>query len=537
MQEISSSALADFAGLLGAENVFSDERSLDGYRQNVSGVRRMVGCVLRPGSKEDVQGVVRLANRHRVPLYPISRGCNWGLGSKLPVRDGCAILDLRRMNRILEINETHHYAVIEPGVTQGQLADELKARGVKAVLNVTGSGRGSSVLGNSLDRGVGYFSSRAAGLSGLEVALGNGEILRTGFGHYEASKTTHLYRYGIGPGLDGLFFQSNFGVVTQAGVALIPWAEEHESAIIKIRDPALLERLVDAVADLRKRDVVRMIVHIGNRLRTIGTLAPLVYRRLSAAEKEDAAAARDLAEQLLAKEGFGAWSAIAGYSGTDKIRAATRRAILDAVRGFAEVTFLSDRKIRAAKRMLDALRFLPGARRKRLILDAMEPIYGLSNGVPTDAAIPSVYWTAGMMPPDDLAADPDESRCGMLYSLPMIPLEGRLAVEAVKFVEDVFARHGFVSMTTLNAMDDRCLELVISIPFARDEEQRAAAAHACLDELQAGWISRGYVPYRMGVQEMNRVVGEGDVFWETARALKSVLDPNNIIAPGRYNLV
>jgi 4-cresol dehydrogenase (hydroxylating) len=125
----------------------------------------------------------------------------------------------------------------------------------------------------------------------------------------------------------------------------------------------------------------------------------------------------------------------------------------------------------------------------------------------------------------------------MLYSLPMIPLKGAAAVESVRFMESVFARHGFHSMATLNMMDERCLEMVITIPFRRDDAKQVAAAHACLDELQTGWLSRGYYPYRVGIQEMARVVREGDVFWETVKALKAVFDPDHIISPGRYNLM
>ena len=50
----------------------------------------------------------------------------------------------------------------------------------------------------ALERGVAYFSSRAEALSGLEVVLGTGEILNTGYGHFEGSGVTHLYKYGLG---------------------------------------------------------------------------------------------------------------------------------------------------------------------------------------------------------------------------------------------------------------------------------------------------------------------------------------------------
>jgi 4-cresol dehydrogenase (hydroxylating) len=77
---------------------------------------------------------------------------NWSLGSRLPHRDGGALLDLRALNRIRDVNVAQHYAIIEPGVAQRQLVDQLRADGLPLVLNVTGSSPESGVVGNVLER-------------------------------------------------------------------------------------------------------------------------------------------------------------------------------------------------------------------------------------------------------------------------------------------------------------------------------------------------------------------------------------------------
>src|SRR5258708_4909082 len=77
-------------------------------------------------NEDEVLQIVSLANAHQIPLYPFSTGKNWGLGSKLPVVDGCVLVDLSRMDRIVEVNEAFAYAIIEPGVTQAHLAAHLK---------------------------------------------------------------------------------------------------------------------------------------------------------------------------------------------------------------------------------------------------------------------------------------------------------------------------------------------------------------------------------------------------------------------------
>lgn len=523
-------ALDAWARLLGAAHVQADEASCARYTANTLGVARRVAGILKPGTADEVRGVVEIANRFRVPLFPFSCGRNWGLGSRAPVRDGGCLVDLSRMNRIREVNERHRYAVVEPGVTQQQLHAYLRDRHLPLLINVVGSGLGTSMLGNALDRGIGYFASRAGTLSGLEVVLGNGTLLRTGFGHMDGSRLTHIYKHGVGPALDGLFYQSNFGIVTAAGVELLPAGDSRCSILAKIDDGAKLAELVDRFAELRRSETVRMITHIGNRVRTISTLAPLVYEQLGPS------ASREEAEALLREEGFGPWSAVASVSGTPaQVRLAVRE-VQGRLRGLANVSVLDDPRLARAGRILRSLSFLRGARRKAMVLQAVAPVYGLSNGVPTSEALKGVYWGAGLEPPREGELDPDASAAGLIYLAPLFPLEGGVAREMAARVEERAAAFGLEPAMTFNLMDERCLELVLSFSFRRDDRARVEAAHRCADELVGEFVARGFPPYRLPVHQMHHVVRAEDPFWQVARDLKRVLDPNGIIAPGRYSL-
>lgn len=529
--EVSSNALAALAQVVGAEHVHVSPPARAPYAANVSGLHRSFPAVVRPGSTAEVQGVVAVANQHGVTLYPFSRGRNWGLGSRLPARDGSVLVDLSRMNRIREVNADLGYAVVEPGVTQRQLHAFLVERHLPLALNVIGSALDSSLLGNALERGIGYFATRAGSLSGLEVVLGNGTLLKTGFAHYATAQTAHVYKHGIGPGLDGLFYQSNFGIVCSAGIELVRRHGLHRSAILRIQHASQLPDLVDAVADLRRREVLRMVVHIGDRSRTFCTLAPLVYEQMGSDRT------REGAERLLEREGFGPWSAVAGWSGTRAEVRAVEKEVVRVMRGKAEVMFLDDQRLARAGRLLHALRFLPGARRKGMILKAMAPVYGLSRGIPTDAALKSVYWASGLMAPEGVdPLDPDQSECGQLYFLPMLPLSGAVATEAVSMVQREVESHRLVAPMTLNMLDDRCLEIVLSLAFRRDRSEEMERAHHCLARLEDQFMARGWPPYRVGLQSLGRMVRAGDPFWETARTIKRALDPNGVIAPGRYSL-
>lgn len=531
-----SRAVGEWRRCLGTGRVVTDAEALARYGANVSGLRREIAAVLYPSATAEVKRVVEIANEHLAPLYPVSRGRNWGLGSRLPVRDGAAVVDLSRMKRIHEINVPHHYAVVEPGVTQGALYDRLRQDGLPLILNVTGSSLDSSLIGNALERGVGYFSGRAESLAGLEVVLGNGEVIQTGAGHFPGSATTYINRYGVGPFIDGLFSQSNFGIVTRAGVELIPERDEHAAVVCSIDRAEDLGVLVDALADLRKRDLVQTAVHIANRERTMISLCPLLFaamvRELGLAEGP----ARELAPQWLAREGFGAWSAIGGLMGTSaQIREACR-AVRRAVRGIGRVVVLNDLKVAVAARLGRAMSRVGWVRRKRALLAAIEPLYGLAKGVPTDAALGSVCWPAtGEVPA--AGADPDVGTAGLLYCLPMVPMSGASALETVAITASVFEQHGFTSYITMNMVGTRALECVINLAFRRDQPERVDRAHACIRELHKAFLKRGLIPYRVGIDAMDLIVSEGDPYWQTVRRLKDALDPNHIISPGRYSLI
>ena len=74
-----------------------------------------------------------------VPLWPVSRGKNFAYGGAAPVLSGSVVLDLSRMNRILEVNEKFGYALVEPGVSYFDLYDYIQGRGLKLWLDVPGS--------------------------------------------------------------------------------------------------------------------------------------------------------------------------------------------------------------------------------------------------------------------------------------------------------------------------------------------------------------------------------------------------------------
>lgn len=158
-----------------------------------------------------------------------------GYGGAAPRVRGSVTLDLgRRMSAILDISAEDYTCLVEPGVSFYALHQALRDRGLDQHMWVdTPDLGGGSIIGNTVDRGVGYtpYGDHWACHSGLEVVLPTGEVVRTGMGALEGSNTWQTFPYGYGPYADGLFSQSNFGIVTKMGMTLMPNPGGHEGFV------------------------------------------------------------------------------------------------------------------------------------------------------------------------------------------------------------------------------------------------------------------------------------------------------------------
>ena len=223
-------AYKSFEDVVGSENITEDPAILDSYAWRsgmMAGTTKFVprfAAVLLPATAEEVQAIVKLCNRRKVTFKASATG--WG-GSASPGVEGAIHLDLRRMDRIIEINEAHLYAVVEPYVIGAQLQAELMKKGL--TYNVNGAGSQTSAL--PLAAGTGHgFTSQTTGLAernvlGLEWVTPEGEIIRLG-----SVGSTGAWFSGDGPGpslrslLRGAASASGgIGVFTKAATKVYHW--------------------------------------------------------------------------------------------------------------------------------------------------------------------------------------------------------------------------------------------------------------------------------------------------------------------------
>jgi FAD/FMN-containing dehydrogenase len=321
-----SRALSQFEDAVGADWVFTSDEDVRLYRDAYSPYRgepeeRLVSAAVAPDSVEQVQAVVRAANENKIPLYPISTGKNLGYGGSAPNLSGSVVLDLKRMNRILEVNERNASALVEPGVSYFDFYRYIQDNKLKVWMDCPDPGWGS-LIGNALDHGGGYtqwqFRNHFDAHCGMEVVLPSGDLLRTGMGALPGAKTWQQYKFGVGPWVDGLFSQSNFGVVTKMGFWLMPEPDAYFTGTVTVPKHDDLIRLVDILNYLENVGVANGMPQLGSPL--LGGFFSPAPTELQALLANNASTAE--IEAYAARNGMGYWSCTIKMYGPEKALAA-----------------------------------------------------------------------------------------------------------------------------------------------------------------------------------------------------------------------
>ncbi len=207
-------------GIVGAANVIDDRERLKPYSMDYSVSKpAMPNYAVTPDNVEEIQEIVKLANEKKMPITPCSSGTHFN-GATLPVQGGI-MLDLRRMNRILKVDESNRAVRIEPGVTWRQLQDELAKRDLIA-LNPLFPHPQKSALSSHLEREPMLIPKFEYGdpILNVEAILPNGDLFRTGSACV-VGFPDHSAADGVnpqGPGIDWVRLfqgaQGSMGVVT-----------------------------------------------------------------------------------------------------------------------------------------------------------------------------------------------------------------------------------------------------------------------------------------------------------------------------------
>lgn len=523
-----ANALKAWQEIVGPTQVLTDKTARTMAQTSTFFTTQQVTAIICPENRADVQACMRVANHYKIPIYPVSTGKNWGYGSRVPVKDGSVIMDLSRLNRIVDYNEELAYVTVESGVTQQQLYDFLRMQQSKLFMSVTGGPPDSSLIGNTIERGVGKgpHGDRFSHVCGFEVVLPTGECIHTGLGRFADAKAASLHRWGVGPYLDGLFTQSNLGIVTQMTFWLLPKPQHFQIFWYTLQDEQQLEPLIDRLRNLMLNGLLQTPSLISNDYRAISYGQQYPWAETAGQTPLPAASRARLREKWDTGLWFGEGAL---YSASAEQAQLTRELIRQALAPTVATLYFFDETMAQLPRSTLEQQF-PG-----IDIDELVAWYrqNLQLGVPTKMAVTMAYWRKQTGIPKEM--DPDRDGCGFLWCAPVVPFVGHFLREALTIVEETIAAYGFEPSIALNCITARSLYITAAIIYDRTIAEQDQQALACYNTLLQKLTQAGYLPYRLSIQSMDKLPPAQDDYGKLLRALKQTLDPNDILAPGRYD--
>jgi 4-cresol dehydrogenase (hydroxylating) len=511
-------AIAEFEEVLGKEWTFTSDADVDLYRDAYSPFRGdereiRAAAALAPENTDQVQKIMRIANAYRVPVYPISTGRNLGYGGSAPVLPGSVVLDLKRMNRIIEVNERNAYALVEPGVSYFDLYRYLRARNLKLWIDVASPGWGS-LIGNALDHGAGHtatpYRDHFDAHCGMEVVLADGDIVRTGMGALPGARTWQEYKYGLGPYLDGLFAQSNYGVVTKMGFWLMPEPEAYRAAIVKAKRYQDIIPVLDIMNKLLNCNLLTAKTTLGSPTVTRLQTDPDARNRIYASPDLPAAMDKYGAEHDLDN-----WTLELKFYGPEEIIAAHWQ---------------------HARKQFSAI---PGA--------------GFDDGLfyrfpMTDAEISEVVFKQALGVPSLsifslVSRSPQQTDpvIGHVTTSQIIPMHGEAVLEAREVIGRLFHEYGMAEYYSIipQSYIPRMLVFLFLFRVTGDADENARTMQL-IERLHKLGVERGWAPYRSHAYLMDNTMDlysyNNHALRRVCETLKDAIDPNGIIAAGRYGI-
>lgn len=496
-----------FESALGAEWVIDGQRLATEFSDPYDNKERPLSTgayAVQPGNVEELQAVLRIANEHHLPVWTGSQGRNNGYGGSAPRVPGSIIVNLRRMNRVLEVNETFGYAVVEPGVSFAELNAHLIEHDLALWTDVPDLSWGS-VIGNTMEHGVGYtpYGEHADQVCGMEVVLADGELVRTGMGAQSNSKNFHTHSRGFGPRLDQMFMQSNYGIVTKMGLWLMPRPEAWRAVWIHCETDTDCYDLIDAIRPLL------MDRTISNRVTIMNLMAVVPTQSVKADWHEGTEPVSDEIRAIMrARFGLGNWNARIGLYGTPELMDVQQAIIQQAIDHIPGARLVS--------------RQYPGT---ATAAEVLPPDQAMA-GIPNMDLLNFLNWNG-------------YEHTGHVAFAPIAPLTGHDG----KALHELVDRHTLelgVDYGAAFALTARSMQLFCLILFNAGDTADLDRTFERTAEMIKETADLGYGEYRGHLEFMDLISDQFDFNDHAGRRLnerlKDALDPNGILSPGRQGI-
>ena len=464
----------------------------------LSGTTRKVPCLIKPGTRDCLLEVVSIAKENKIPIYPISRGKNWGYGAHLPVKDGCVIVSLEKLRAIGPCIPDSNKIYVEAGVSQHDLYEYLNEHHPKLTFNVTAGGSDTSIVGNCLERGIGYYRSRTHELHGIEVLTIDGQILKPDVRLWHPSHPD-----GIGPNWQGLFFQSNFGIVLGGWFSLLPRQETGTFLSIVNQD---LDILLKDFKKLYGNHLLSEITHIADPGRKEYVLKGLIRTKFP-----DLSDTR--IESIIQQVSSDDFQGITSLHGRTAIAKTTVREIKKLISPSTTLNAFTPAKV---KRLSQLSKWVPlsSIRNLGIFLGSLSELLLLSDGKPSNIGHLALKMQG------DNPNYPEESAVYFNATLPS-------QKNATKLLRIILDQFDLKYSITYIVNSEESVSAIITFHFDPEE---AEGIQVQVKAITRKLIESGFPPYRAGIDQMEEIKMPSIV-----QKLKEFFDPMDLIAPGRYS--
>ncbi|PMD43477.1 vanillyl alcohol oxidase [Hyaloscypha variabilis F] len=435
-------------------------------------------------------------------------GRNLGYGGASPRVPGSVVIDLgRKMNKVLNIDGENASCMVEPGVSYFKLYEEIQKTGLKLWIDTPDLG-GGSVLGNAIDRGVGYtpYGDHFANHCGMEIVLPDGSLLRTGMGALPGkdgadNPTWESFQHAYGPAVDGIFSQSNFGIVTKMGFWLMP-ETGHQSYMITFPRDNDFEQIVEIIRPLAQRGILGNIPQLRH---AIQELAVTGKPRTT-------------------------WYNGPGHFPRDVIREGVKQLPVGDVSWIFYGTQYGDTASISSQLSLikSAFAAIPGS--KFLLPSDLPPDHYIHSRVQVCSGVPVLREL------DWLNWKPNAAH---LFFSPIVPTRGSSARVIHDIITRLHAKYDFDVFPTL-CVAGREMHYIANIVYDRSSEDEKRRARELMREMIDEAAREGFGEYRTHLLFADQVAGTyswgGGALRRFNETLKDALDPNGILAPGRSGI-
>jgi 4-cresol dehydrogenase (hydroxylating) len=507
-------------------------------------------AVVKPYNSEDVESLLKLANelsstpKLRFTINPISTGLNWGYGTSQPpvCNSSVIILDLSSLTSIVEFTSDLGLITVEPGVTQKHLSEFLISQGDEFMVPVTGAGPSCSIIGNAIERGYGITpnTDHFGAVTAIEGYWANGLKYTSAINELDQSQVKTVdktYKWGLGPYLDGLFTQSNFGVVTKMTIRLAKKPKRFVSFIIQVPKDSVME---DAIYLIQKvlSDYQGIVgsINLMDKRRLLSMLAD------NPSPGEHRVMSDDLVTSLSDSLEIHSWTIMGSIYGTMGVAKIVKKEIKQIFNQLNCHQIYSDSLIFTMANI--AIKWVPKFLFKHISqlsiakkqLASFERGKEIMLGRPNKMALKLAYWRhkdAKVIKQADFS--PAKDGCGLLWYAPLITMNPAIMRAYVEFIRKTCPKYNIEPLITFTNLTYDCVDSTIPIIFDLSNPQAVEDAHNCLKDLVLNGLKLGFVPYRLNVDQQQWLLDANSPFWQTTNKIKSAIDPNRILSIGRYN--